>query len=1133
MNVLVKDFLQELKKSWSRFLSILLIVALGCGFFAGVRATGNDMKNTLNGYFHDTNFMDMEIFSAYGLTEDDINEIKQIEGIQRVVPAYQADLLADVGGNSLVFRGHSYEENINDFEITSGRLPENPGECLIEDVKIDPRLDSRANISLGDKLLFSTGTKDKSINEVLKQEEYIVVGKVRSPLYISEDRPNSLIGSGRVNLYMILPKDEFALDFYSAAWIEAEGNIFNTFSSEFEQRGEKIENRLRKLADMRTPIRMEKILKEPKRKIDDAQTELDRGKTEGEQNLSDARVRIENGERELADAQAQYEKGREEFDANYDSASQKLRDAQKELINLEGQYNSAVRQFDNAVAEINDGRLKLEETRAYLDKVKAELDGAKKALDKLLSMKDLLSDVLANGNGYTPQQTQAAIDAVTAFDAGLGQAVALHLDAVQNGQPSPTITVIQGAIVQIQQDYDNGLAEYNAGLAALQQGEAEYAKAAQQLAQAEQQLAESAKQLEIFRKELVAGWDKYNQGILGLENARLKLDQAQSQIETGREELDRAREELAKGEIELANRIADGERELENARQKLADIKQASWEITSRQNMKDIKGFRDNAERIDSISTVFPVFFLVIAVLVCLTTMTRMVEDDRLQIGTLKAMGYHDISISMKYIVYAFLATLLGSIVGLAIGFQTFPRVIFSAYTTMMYQLPSIKISFHFWLSFWTVVIAVLVTTIATISVLVGSLRAQPASLLRPEAPKIGKRIFLERITFIWKRLSFSHKVTARNVFRYKKRMLMSIIGIAGCTALMLAGFALKDSIADIAPIQFNDIFHYDMMLVLNELENDFSSLETKAKDQDNSDKINNHMFLRMDNGNVKKDGVKKDVLISVTDNKQKLTEFVTMKDNKGNLIELNDSGVVITQKLAEDYKIKPGDNISVVLDDEAREVKVTGVMENFAFHYVYMSEKFYQQEFNKDMVYNRMLVSFDEQISDEEEKLIANSFIESDLVLTASLTTDIYKTMNDQLKSMDMVIFVLVTSAALLAFIVMYNLNNINIIERQREIATLKVLGFYDPETSAYVFRENMILALLGALVGLVLGIFLTKFVTRSAAIDEVMFIERIRFLSYLYSFGLTMLFTILVRFLMHYRLQKIDMIESLKSVD
>lgn len=594
------------------------------------------------------------------------------------------------------------------------------------------------------------------------------------------------------------------------------------------------------------------------------------------------------------------------------------------------------------------------------------------------------------------------------------------------------------------------------------------------------------------------------------------------------EELGNKRASIRYNEI-----ISNAKEQIEKNRAKLEEdlknIPEGKWFVLDRDSHYSFVDYKNNAESINKLAKVFPVFFFLVAALVCLTTMTRMVDEQRINIGTLKALGYSKYKIISKYIIYAFLASFIGSLIGLSIGSTVFPIVVFNAYG-IMYSLPNVELGFNLQISLIIIVIAVLVTTIASFSACYKELMETPSVLMRPRAPKSGKRILLERFTLFWNRLSFTGKVTTRNIFRYKKRFLMTVFGIAGCTALILTGFGIKDSIKTIVDRQFGYILKYNLSI---NLDKDISNIEKEntVSDINNMDEIENTLMILSNNIKIDTDEGDKDGYIIVPENTSNFSDFINLENRKSKeKLNLSDEGIIISEKAAKQSNINIGDFVNVELDNSTYSLKVIEITENYTFNYIYMNKDYYKEIFNKEPVYNTILANVKE-IQNEED--FSKTLIENESIKGISFNTSIKENFDNTIKSLNSVVLIMIISAGALAFIVLYNLTNVNISERIREIATIKVLGFYDKEVSAYIYRENIILTILGICLGEFIGIFLHRFIMITVEIDNMMFGRNIDYKSFIFSALLTIIFSIMVNIAMYYKLKKVQMVESLKSVD
>ena len=846
-----KDFYMEIRKSMGRFLSIFFIVAIGVAFFSGIRSSEPDMRLSGDAYFDEKNLMDLQIISTLGLTQDDVNAIRQVKGIKDVEAGYSVDVLCKSGDSQKVVHIMSLLPTMNQVTVEEGRLPKDTNEGVLD---IDYY---EANgYKIGDEITFSSGTKD-AITDSLKCDKYKIVGTVSSPTYVSFGRGNTTIGTGTINGFACVLEDSFTMDAYSEIYATVKGaKKLTAFTKEYDNRVDEVEKRIEKIKTEREDARYEEVL-------DEAET-----------------------------------------------------------------------------------RMQLMMAQTY--------------------------QVFMNG---------------------------------QDGLKS--------------------------------------------------------------------------------------LDDEMSQIP------------------------------------------KAKWYIYDREHLVEYSGYGENADRMRAIGKVFPVLFFLMAALISLTTMTRMVEEQRTLIGTMKALGYSKASIAGKYIGYASLATILGCVLGALFGEKVFPYIIIKAYGIIYTHVPNIEVPYNLYYAGVASAAAVFCVLFATVISCYKELREQAAQLMRPPAPKQGKRVLLERIPFIWKHLSFTWKSTVRNLVRYKKRFFMTLFGIGGCMALLLFGFGLHDSIVNIGILQYEDLQLFDADLILNEEATDTAKQEiTDSLKSD--DRIKHITQALQQQVTIKKDDTEKEVYLTVFEpGEENDSLFVYQNRVTKEQYKLTDDGVILTEKIADKLGVKPGDSFTIEKSgEEDVTVTVSAICENYMRHYMYMTSGLYEQLYGKAVSYNSIFYTVNNgQIEVAEE--IGEEALKKDGALSVSYTKDFEAQIEDMLGSLNMVIVVLVISAGLLAFVVLYNLNNINITERKRELATLKVLGFYPKEVAEYVYRENILLTILGSVVGCGLGKILHRFIIETVEVDSAMFGRNIDLSSYIFGFLITIGFSMFVNGVMYFKLKKIDMVESLKSVE
>ena len=790
------------------------------------------------------------------------------------------------------------------------------------------------------------------------------------------------------------------------------------------------------------------------------------------------------------------------YDEIVDEANKALEDARQQVTDAEKELEDGKAE---AQAELADARQQLEDAQAEVDSGRQELEASKQQLE---SSRQQLKDSQAQVD-QGQEELNANIDALN------GQ-----IDELNAAKEQYNALAASGATDDVT------MATLNAMYEEIQKGESA-------VAQAQAQIDAAKAELESGQQQINSGWDQITQGEQKISDSEAQLADAEAEIADGWEE-------YYEGEAEAEQEIADGEQKIADAKEELADaeaeindLEKPEWYIYDRSNLPDYTGYGENADRMRAIGEVFPAIFFLVAALISLTTMTRMVEEQRTQIGTLKALGYEKHSIAGKYLGYALLATVSGSVVGILFGEKVFPYIIINAYGIMYQHMHDIVIPYNLGYGLGAAAAAMASTLLATILSCYKELREQAAELMRPPTPKQGQRVLLERVTFIWKRLNFSWKASIRNLVRYKKRLFMTIFGIGGCMALMLVGFGLKDSIFAIVDIQYGEIQLYDGNIILTD---------------DATDEEKNNILTELDKDSAMTGSTEglltqitvgngdewHDVYLDVPKDVEEFSEFVVLQDRVTNeKYELDDSGAVLTEKMAKELDVKPGDTITICDEDRGDlKVEISAVCENYMGHYLYMTPAYYEKVYGETPDYNSIFYKTADRITEEAER-IGEEALALPGTLSISYTTDLKEQVDNMLGALDAVIAVLIISAGMLAFVVLYNLNNINITERQRELATLKVLGFYNGEVAMYVYRENIVLTILGAIFGIILGKILHGFIIVTVEIESVMFGRNIDLSSFVYGFLLTLLFSLLVNGAMYFKLKKINMVESLKSVE
>ena len=1277
MKALHKDFWMEIRKSKARFISIFLIVALGVAFFSGIQAASPDMRFSGDAYYDESRLMDLKVVGTLGLTEEDVEALKKIEGVESAEGAYGTDVICGEGEDQKVLHVESLNKSVNQIKVQKGKIPEKKGEIFL-----DREYALARGYEVGDSI------KLKQEEEgLLLEENYTVCGIGTSPLYISFNRGNTTLGSGEISGFAYVAPENFDQEVYTQIYLRFHGSEdLTSYTDAYDNLIEKVQSTVEGIEKERCEIRYNDVKEEAEDALKEAEKELKDGEKEfadakkevedGEKELADAKKKIEDGKKELADGKKKISDGQEqletaknqaadgqsqlnaakekisagwtEFYVNQDKVDagqeelfaakeelakgketiaegkklleeqkKNLEDKQKEIEAGKAAIPAAREELNTQKQMCEEGLKAVEAGEAELSKGEAALFGLKEQLSGLTSQYDSLHTELENVKAQLStvrSQYEEAVNSGTAAEEELN-ALLNQISVLEEKEGSlsvqaetlrsqvetlkatvteteQTITAQKQTFAQKRAELEGALSEISSGLISLEEkeqqlmqaenqiqagqkeiekgfaelkkqeeklpaaeeeiskneklleesqkqldaaektlseGQSELDAQAEKLAAAWSQISESEKTLSEGQAEIAANEKKISDGEKEIEENEKKLSDGKKEIKENEKKLEDARKEIEDGEKELA----DGKKEYEDAKKEIEELEEPEWLITDRNDLPEYSDYGDNADRIRNIGQVFPVIFFLVAALISLTTMTRMVEDQRTQIGTLKALGYSKFAIMSKYINYALLATVGGSICGVLIGEKVLPYIIISAYGIMYHNMASnLQIHYEFTYAVTASVAAVVCTLGATLFSCYRELSETPASLMRPPAPKEGKRVLLERITFFWKHLSFSWKSTLRNLFRYKKRLFMTIFGIAGSMALMLVGFGIQDSIMDIALRQYSKLQHYDGTIISDEDagKKEREELEKFLQEDERISRYTDVQFTKMETPAGKSN---LSVYVYVPENLENFKEDVTLQNRRTKeQYELSDAGAAISEKTAKLAGLSVGDMITLIQDNKPYQVKVDLITENYMGHYIYMTPKVYEEAFHKKPDFENIIFTVKDEEKENMEQ-VGNEILKFPAALSISYTSSLADQLDRMLSTLGTVIVVLIVSAGMLAFVVLYNLNNINITERQRELATLKVLGFYDKEVSQYVFRENVLLTIIGVIAGAAFGILLHRYVITTVEVDAVMFGRNIKPLSFLYSALFTCGFSAFVNMVMHFKLKKIDMVESLKSVE
>lgn len=1111
-----RNLIRDIKKTLSRFLSIVVIIAVGVAFYAGVRATSPSMKISADTYFNKNNFMDYKLISTLGLTEDDVDEIKKIREVTGVEGAYSVDAVVEKDQRQLVLNINSLpEENaINQIRLLKGRRAETDNEAVVEH-----RFLENYKLNLGDTIVLKSGD-DSSLEDSLKNTEFKIVGTAQSPLYVSEQRQPSSVGNGSVKGFVYILPQVFKSEVYTEVYVRADKPQSQTSllqNESYNRYNETLEKALEDIGVLRNEVRYAQVIKEGNQKLNEAETELNASKKEAEEKFAEAY-------RKLDDAKSKVSKGKEELLKNEALFNKKMAEGRKQIQDGKSQIKAGENEINSKRKEIEAGKLQIAVGKKQLqDSETSLIVGKQQAATEISSaMKQEVekAEELAEANPGNPVYSYKFKAIKELYDKNIkGKDFDSMYTSLKNDNQLGNLKTYFD-MEALKNNFDKGAAEISYGRQQLVINE-------NNLLQGEMELNQGAAELEKNKEKITAAEVELNKG---KQEGLAKLNSGRKELKDGEKEIATNLEKL-KAEEEKANvKIKDGESEIQKNREKLSDIKKPDWYVLGRSKNAGYETYRQDSDRIDSIGKVFPLIFFLVASLVSLTTMTRMVQEKRTEIGTFKALGYSSTAIVSHYLIYALSASILGSILGVFVGFKLFPSLIMNAYATR-YDIGEMVVPFNINLALQAALIAILFTAVAAVASALDELREVPASLMRPKPPKSGKTIFLERVNFIWKRMNFTKKVTARNIFRYKQRLFMTVIGIAACAGLMITGFGLKEGIIGATEAQFSSIYKFDMQGTLskNVNEDEKDSLKEKTLNISN---VTDVMFSYSKNASVAmEDNKSQDAYVVVPESKEELNSYINL-NKKDEELKLQDEGVVITKKLAKLLNKKAGETIEITLEDKVFQVKISAVTEHYLQHYIYFSPGYYEKLTEDKIMYNSFYGLLKE-ISEEAEDNTLNALKDLEDINSVEFKSNVHINFTKMSSAINSVIPVLIISAGVLAFVVIYNLTNINISERKRELATIKLLGFFNHELAAYIYRENMILTVLGSLAGIPMGMFFNKFIIGTAETNDILFLQKIHPIYYLISIILTLLFSVIVNLAMYNRFDKIDMIESLKSAE
>lgn len=1189
-NRLLTDAFREVKNTRSRFFSILILSALAVAFLSGIKITAPDMQYTADRYYDRLNVMDGYVLSTLGLVEEDAKALLEVQGIQDVELGYTMD--AKALDSVVIVR--SMPERMNLLDVVRGRLPKAANECVTEEnllIQLGLEIGDTLPLAAGSDQEDVLENQEFTIVGTAKSPLYAGADRGTSSLgtgsvdgYVYVPAENFAWDYYTVAFFTV--DGLLDLNCYSEEYDDRIDALVDGMELFADERAELRKNNLvsdaqaeiddawKELEDVKLDVEKEladawQELLDGRKELDDGWNEYYDGIQELEDSIIEANQEIADGEKELADAFIELQDAEQKLaDGRVELADgwQEYRDGSEEFAEGKAEYEDGLKEYEDGLKEYEDGLKEYKKGQKQLSSAKDSLEqgeeqyqAGRAQLEQLFGAIWMVAQNM--GTGYTSGEE------LVAAAANGDQMAAAVLDGAL--AYLPMIPLDSNAIIQsylqseaAKDQIDSGWREYESGIdeivdageelrnaksqlddakLEIEEGRLEIEKGQSNLDEALTELLEAEQEIADGEKELADGWKEYYDGLEELADARVTLKEevadaeveladALIELEDGEKEYADGLQEYEDGKQEAAEEIADAEGKLADAQKELDEIDDCEWYVLSRKTNMGIMGYGQDSERISNLADVFPIIFFLVAALACLTTMTRMVEEQRTQIGSMKALGFSYLSISIKYIGYAFAASFIGGILGLQAG-KLIPIVIANAFN-IMYELPPLEFKFQPEVNVTAVIAASACTTGAALWACGSTLMATPAALMRPKAPRAGKRVLLEYIGPLWRSLSFTWKVTMRNLFRYKRRFWMTVIGIGGCTALIVTGFGLHNSIFEILDKQFDELFHYDATVGFED-HVELEDVDAAFAYLDNSEIVDRYMFCYSEMIETSGESlVESGVNLFVVDAPEALEHVIELRHRlDDDTVTFNGEGVLITEKLSERLDVQVGDMIT--LDGDKRvDVPIIDIVENYVQHYVYMTDEYYEEVFKEPVENNAILLAYTEEngiVSD----VVSTDMMAMDGVATFSHIATLRDTFTESMVSIDYAVIIVIVAAAVLAFVVLYNLTNINITERTRELATLKVLGFYDVETSAYVYRENVFLTFFGILMGLVMGRYLHSWLILTVEVNHVMFGRTAPVYAYVYAAVLTVVFSAVVNVVAHFKLKNVDMVESLKTVE
>ena len=1142
---LKKNIRRCITGSLGRYVAIMMIIMLGVAFLTGLKATRPIMIATASDYFEESQLYDLRLISTIGFDDADVQAVFESEGVSAAEGSVYADFIWLRDGEEYAYRAHMLTESINQPYLVAGSLPESGNECVVDAERFTEDMIGQT-ITISDH-----GDGDN----LFACSEYTITGLVYSPFYLNIERGTTSLGDGSLDGFILIPPEGFDSEYYTELYVRSTGNA-GLYSDEYEDLIDTLSDAVEADAALSIRTRFDDLVAEGEAEIADGERELAEEKADAEAELADAKQKLDDaaqelaeGEAELADAKAQLDDAKAELDSGAEQLQPGFDSWESAITYGWNQYYDGKAELDAAYSEnkpqLEAAREQLEEQEALYESSLAAVQAGKEELDGYYAL-------LEQGQAEYDAAVTQYNENYAAYEQRLAeyQAALEAFNAVKDTLPAEEAAAQEASLETARLTLEQTAAALTQAKAALDENGAALDAQRAELDENKAQLEATETQLAQRRTRLDVGWNDYYDGIALFESQYAALDTAYASlvqfengidayyeglssyhegVETladGRREYEDGLAEYEDGLAEFNTEIADAEQEIADAKAELADLEDPELYVLDRTANAGYVSFEADSMIVSNLSTIFPIFFFLIAALVCSTTMTRMVDDERTQIGTLRAMGYSRGSIFAKYMLYAGSAATCGCLLGYFGGGFLFPFVIWIAYK-MLYQMPGFVMIYDPALLAISLAASLLCSAGTTYFACRLEMASTPANLIRPKTPRAGKRILLERITPLWKRLKFLHKVSLRNIFRFKKRMIMMILGIAGCTALVLTAFGIYDSVANIANYQFDDIQKYDISVTY---EDALTEADTAALETAYGDRMETDAAALMTACDLTGSDATKSAYIVASDDPA-ITEIIDLHRNGSTVPFPGEGEVVLSEKLAELAGAEIGDTVTLsVSDTDKASFTVVGLVENYVHNYIYMTGQTYDRAFDDSFEPTTLLLRAAEG---EDEYSLSAALSKEDNVVSVSVTSDTRRMIDNMMQSLNYVVALVMACAGALAFIVLINLGNINISERVREIATIKVLGFHKKETGAYVFRENVMLSCMGILIGLPLGFLLHRFVMNQIRVDMVAFKYVIQPQSYLLTVLMVLLFTVITDLIMRRKIARIDMAESLKSIE